>query len=121
MTAALIYCGLTGLVAGFHLCLTFGALWGHFTMGGRWPGKMSIRQRMVSALSILVLALLAWVVAGQAGMVAAPFPAWSIWGVLAYLALAIVMHIVTPSRAERRLWLPVILGMSAAALTVTFA
>lgn len=121
MAAAAIYCVLTAVVAGFHLCLILGAPWGHLTMGGRWPGVLTIRLRMVSGLSILVLTALAWIVAAQGGLVATPFPAWAMRVVLAYLALAIVMHLATPSRAERRLWLPVILAMTLAALGVQFA
>lgn len=119
--AVLVYCGLTGLVAGFHLCLILGAPWGHLTMGGRWPGRLSTGQRLVSALSIAVLTLLALIVAARGGLLAQAFPDWAIWAVLAYLALAIIMHVATPSAAERRLWLPVILGMTAAVLVVEFA
>lgn len=40
-------------------------------------------------------------------------PVWAGWTVAAVLGIGVVLHILTPSRAERRLWLPglpVILG-----------
>ena len=118
--AAVIYCSLTGLVAVFQLCIVMGAPWGHLTMGGRWPGVLPLQGRLLSALSILVLALMALIVAEQGGLVSLSFPQWAIWAVLAYLALAILMHIATPSSAERRLWLPIILAMTTAALATQF-
>jgi hypothetical protein len=115
-TAALILLGLTGLAMLFHLALILGAPWGELTMGGRWDGTLPLQGRVASALSILVLALSARAVAERAELARAVLPAWSIRAVVAFLILAAVMNTVTPSAAERLLWLPQILVQLVCAL-----
>lgn len=116
--AGMIFLVLTGAVILFHLALIFGARLGHLTMGGRWTGALPLAGRVVSGVSILCLAVIGWVVAQRAGLVAQVLPTWTMWPVLAYLALGAFANAITPSAAERALWLPIILVMLAAALRV---
>ena len=104
--AALICVLLMGVVVVFHLSLILGAPFGGVTMGGRWPGVLPVRGRVASAVSIVVLLLLARIVA-VAGALAPPrLPAASLWAVALFLAVAVVLHIITPSGVERAIWLP---------------
>lgn len=116
--AASIYAVLSGMVMLFHLAAIAGAPVGHLTMGGRWPGVLPAEARLFSALSLGVIGATAMVVLAHARVTRRTFPRWTLRAVLAYLAVAIPMHIATPSAAERRLWLPVILVLAASAFWV---
>ena len=106
----MIFAGLSALTVAFHAALILGAPWGHLTMGGRWPGILPIAGRAAAAASALLVGLMGWaVVAG---------PGWAVWTVTGLMTLSVVMHVATPSRAERRLWLPVVSVMALAALVV---
>ena len=118
MKAAWIYVALTVIVCTFHLSLILGAPLGHLTMGGRWSGALPLEGRITSAVSIAILAGLAFVVLARAGLLAWRLPGWAIWVVVVYLAVGVVLHIVTPSAAERALWLPQIAVMLVCAVVV---
>lgn len=102
----------------FHFAAICGAPVGHLTMGGRWPGVLPPAVRLLSALSMVMMLLLSVIVLARAGVIDRAFPVWCNRAVLGYLAVAIVMHVATPSTAERNLWLPVIIGLTASALWV---
>jgi hypothetical protein len=95
-----------------------GAPVGHLTMGGRWPGVLPPAARLLSILSLGATGLAVRVVLARAGVIKRTLPRWTMRAVLAYLALAIPLHIATPSAAERMLWLPVILSLTASAVWV---
>ncbi len=116
--AAWVFAALSAVVMLFHTAAIFGAPVGHLTMGGRWPGVLPPAVRVLSVLSLGVIGLTATAVLARAGVIKRTLPRWSMRAVLAYLALAIPVHIATPSSAERKLWLPVILMLTASALWV---
>ncbi len=117
--AAIVFTLLAATVALFQIGLTAGMPWGHLTLGGRYPGRLPGRIKPVAALSALLLSGFAAVVLVRADLL---LPAWAplsrtlIWVVVAYSAIGTIAHIVTPSRAERRLWLPVVATMLACSL-----
>lgn len=110
--AAWVFVALCGATMAFHLALIAGRPWGHLTMGGRWPGALPAAGRILSALSVVILAVMAFLVLSLVGQTTWTPSPWLTYGALAYLALAILAHLATPSQAERRLWLPMILGMA---------
>ncbi len=116
--AAWVFAALSAVVMLFHTAAILGAPVGHLTMGGRWPGVLPPAARLLSVLSLGVIGLTAMVVLARAGVIRRTLPRWNMRAVLAYLALAIPMHIATPSAAERKLWLPVILVLAASAVWV---
>lgn len=116
--AAWVFAALSAVVMLFHTAAILGAPVGHLTMGGRWPGVLPPAARLLSALSLVIIGLTAIVVLARAGVIRRTLPSWNMRAVLAYLAVAIPMHIATPSAAERKLWLPVIFVMTASALWV---
>lgn len=118
--AAWLFAALSAFIGLFHVAAICGAPVGHLTMGGRWPGVLPPAARLLSALSIGMILLLAFVVLARAGVVGRSMPRWGMRAVLAYLALAIPMHVATPAPGERQLWLPVILALTASALWVEF-
>jgi hypothetical protein len=116
--AAWVYAALTAVLCCFHLAMAAGAPWGHLTMGGQWPGVFEAPQRVIAVVNAMLLAGIAVVVLARAGVLAVRLPRWAIWVVVFYLVLAVFVHIITPSAAERALWLPVILVMLASAVVV---
>ena len=116
--AAWLFAALSVVVGLFHLAAICGAPVGHLTMGGRWSGVLPPSVRLLSALSMGLVLLLAFVVLARAGVIDRSIPRWGMRAVLGYLAVAIPMHVATPSPDERRLWLPVILALTASALLV---
>lgn len=116
--AAWLFAALSLGVALFHVAAICGAPLGHLTLGGQWPGVLPPAARLLSALSMGTILFLAFVVLARAGVVDRSIPRWGMRAVLGYLALAIPMHVATPSPDERRLWLPVIFALIASALWV---
>lgn len=122
--AAGLFVVLALFVVAFQVALILGAPWGHLTLGGRFEGALPRRVRAVPAVSALLLGGFAIVVLARAGLA---LPGWSeaarvaIWVPVAYLVLGSVANAATPSRDERRLWLPVILVMLVCALVVALA
>lgn len=109
------------MTLAFQLALAAGAPWGHLTWAGRFPGRLPNTMRGVALASAILLGLMALIVAARAGIAA---PQWSsasatlIWMVVGYCALGVVANAVTPSRSERRLWLPVAGVMLVSSLVV---
>jgi hypothetical protein len=117
---ALLFAAGAGITLAFHLAMILGAPWGHLTMGGRWEGALPLAARGLSAASAALTILMALVVAAKAGLLNWRFPVWAFRAVLVLMALSVVLHLATPSRAERRLWLPVILAMAAGTIAVAW-
>jgi hypothetical protein len=111
--AAHVFTFLVIIVVAFQIALAAGVPWGHLTWGGRFPGQLPKRMRGVAIFSAVLLAVFAVVVEMRAGVL---FPEWQrlsqilIWVVVAYCALGTVANAITPSRWERIIWLPVVLG-----------
>ena len=122
--AALLFAALTGFVIAFQLALALGAPWGAAAMGGAFPGVYPPPMRIAAVVQALVLALIAAVVLSRAGVT---LPAWRVaarwlvWIVVAFLALGIVLNLITPSGIERLVWVPVASVLFAAALRVALA
>lgn len=113
-----MFAALSAIVMLFHAAAILGAPVGHLTMGGRWPGVLPPAARVLSMLSLGVIGLTAAVVLARAEVIRWTLPRWSLRAVLVYLTLGILMHIATPSSAERKLWLPVIVMLTMSALWV---
>jgi hypothetical protein len=115
---------LTAIVIVFQIALAASVPWGHLTWGGRFPGQLPVPMRGVAIFSAVLLAAFALIVETRAGVL---FPAWQefsrilIWVVAAYCALGVVANAVTPSRWERVIWLPVVLGCLVCSIVVAIS
>lgn len=119
--AAQAYALLTLVVVAFQLALVAGAPWGHLTQGGAHRGPLPAPQRGIALLSAALLLVAAAVVGSRAGLWGARWQrgtAKAVSGVVAYLVLGVVLNAITPSAAERALWLPVTLAMATTAWVV---
>jgi hypothetical protein len=68
-----------------------------------------------------LLCVMAAIVLSRAGVIDSPWiggAPWLIWIVVAFSGVAVALNAITPSAAERRIWLPVALGLLACSLTV---
>ncbi len=107
-TTGLAFAGIMGIIVLFQVALILGAPWGHLTLGGQWQGALPLKIRLIPVVSVTLLLAMNRIVLGASGVRPRWGPRWLIWPVCAYLAVGIAVHIVTPSAAERMLWLPVL-------------
>jgi hypothetical protein len=105
--AAIGYAGLAALPILVQLALSLGAPWGVLTLGGRWPGTLPPALRVVTVLQAALLGAMAAAMLTRAGLIDLPLPGWSYPAALALTVLTLVSNTITPSRPERRLWMPV--------------
>ncbi|WP_409048144.1 hypothetical protein AB2L57_04150 [Microbacterium sp. HA-8] len=108
--AAIALTAILGALALFELALVLGAPLGEFAWGGA-DRVLPRRKRIGSAVSILVYALIGWIILARAGAAPAPIPqpavAIAAWIVTAYFALGILMNALSRSRKERFTMTPV--------------
>lgn len=120
LAAATYAVGVVGVIA-FQVALALGAPWGAYAMGGASPGRFPARLRIAAIVQAGLLALMALIVLSRAGLVLAGWSEvarWMIWPVVALTIVAVVLNAITPSAAERRIWLPVTVVMLASVLVV---
>lgn len=94
----------------FQALLVFGAPWGEYTMGGKYPGKLPKNIRLLVLIQILVLIGFCYIIAEKAGLIAFGtniFGNIGIWFVFAFFILGTLLNWVTPSKKERMIWGPV--------------
>ena len=101
----------------FHLALIFGAPWGNWALVGHSDGALSAGARMAAALSVPVLLLMALAIVSAAGFPLG-WPRWTGWAALAGQGASAGVSLFARSTAERRLWGPLGLVMTAMALVV---
>jgi hypothetical protein len=124
LVAAIIFVVATIGAAGFQCALALGAPWGAYAMGGRFPGRLPAYLRIAAVMQAVMLGVLAVVVMIRAGLA---LPAWAsvasglIWIVVGFSAVSLVLNAMTPSRGERRLWVPVACAMLASSLVVALS
>ncbi|MEP7353773.1 MAG: hypothetical protein ABI824_11120 [Acidobacteriota bacterium] len=111
--------------AGFSACFQFalagGAPWGRLTWGGKFPGRLPARMRIVAAFAAVLLLSFAVIVQVRTGVIATPWQPISrklIWIVVAYGGLGAVANAITPSRWERIVWLPVVIALLVTSLLI---
>jgi len=107
--------------AGFQIALALGVPWGVYAMGGRFPGRFPGPMRLAAVAQALILVFLGGVVLTRAGLAfdaLASAASWLIWVVVAFSAISLVLNSITPSRRERRVWVPVAVAMLGSSLLV---
>jgi hypothetical protein len=112
--AALLFVVVCAGVSGFQLALALGAPWGELTLGGRWSGRLPPAVRLIPLISVATLGVFSAVILARAGYDVPLIQGSSralAWVVVGYCALGCIANAITPSARERRLWLPVGLGM----------
>jgi hypothetical protein len=98
------------IVILFQIALALGAPWGEFAMGGRFPGRLPPRIRLLNVVQIVVLLFFIIVVLAKSQLAFPglyPFSRVAIWFVFGFFILGTLMNIITPSKKERLIWAPV--------------
>ncbi len=119
--AALLFVLAAAGVGIFQVALALGAPWGELTLGGRWPGRLPPRIRLLPVLSLALLGLFSAVILARADLalpLLQPHSDALAWVVVGYCGLGCIANAMTPGKRERRLWLHVVLGMVALSLIV---
>lgn len=122
--AAQVYAGLIAVVVAFQLALAAGAPLGRFAMGGTHPGAFPPSLRVAAVVQAALLAGAALVVLSRAGLLLPawqPASRWLVWAVVALMAVAMVLNLITPSRGERLVWGPVGVVLFGTALWVALS
>ncbi|MGN7200320.1 hypothetical protein [Arthrobacter sp. SAFR-044] len=120
----LAFCTVLGVLAVFQLLLIIGLPFGRFAWGGQNP-VLSARQRVGSAVSIVVYAAFA-LVALERGALISIFPAplvavVAMWVIAAYLLLSVLPNLASKSKYERRVMVPVSLVLAGLAFVVALS
>jgi len=106
----IIFLALCLIVALFQLALAFGAPWGEYTMGGRFPGKLPPKMRTAALIQMIIIFVFAFIVLIKSGLVFSQFYSIgkiAIWFVVAFFVLGSILNLSTPSKGERIIWGPV--------------
>lgn len=104
MVFAYIFIGLTIFITVLQLFLAFGAPWGEFTMGGKFPGKLPIKMRIAALVQIVILMFFATMVISKAGIAFESFfrvAKIGIWFVLAFFIFGSIVNLSSPSKKEK--------------------
>ena len=101
-----------------QLAIAAGAPLGYLTLGGRWPGKLPLFMRPVCILQAALLAGMAATVLTAGGVLDLSWTRSLFWPVMGLTGLTLVSNAASPSRPERRLWVPIILLMLVSAAIV---
>ena len=103
--AAITYAVLTGGVVIFQLALALGVPWGSYAMGGAFPGRFPPVMRAIAIGQAVSLGVLAAVVLTRSGLVLRSWEGtsqWSIWIVVPFCALSVVLNSISPSADRAR-------------------
>ena len=93
-------------------------------MGGRYPGKFPAPMRIAALVQAFILAAFAYLVLVRGKVISSPYYALAepaTWLVVTLMALSFVMHLFTPSKWERILWLPVVTVLLISSLIVALS
>ena len=108
-TAAVAACVLLAALAVFQVLLVLGAPLGRFAWGGQHR-VLPPAQRVGSAISVVVYALIAAVVATRAGMISTDVPETVVevatWVLVGYFVLGIALNLASKSKPERLVMSP---------------
>ena len=119
--AAVVYAIVVTGVITFQVALALGAPWGAYAMGGAFPGRFPPRLRVAAVVQGALLAGTIAVVLARAGIALPELSDatnWLTWAVVAIAFVALILNAISPSAGERRIWVPVTLGMLASSLVV---
>ncbi len=110
MYLTLIILSIIFAVIIFQTFILFGAPWGEYTMGGKYPGVIPKKVRYLTIIQILVLLGFAYIIAEKTDLLGIKtniFGEVGIWFVFAFFVLGTILNWITPSKKERLLWGPV--------------
>ncbi len=118
VVAALVFAAAILSVIAFQVALALGAPWGEYAMGGTISGRFPPALRVVALVQAVLLAVLAVIVLGRAGIGVQALEPWLIWLPVGVSAVAVLLNAASRSSGERRIWVPVSLVLLVSSLVV---
>lgn len=122
--AAVVFAVLAAGVVAFQVALALGAPWGAYAMGGAFPGSFPPRLRIAALVQAAIMGLLGLAVLSRAGLLlpdlAGTLP-WLPWVAAGVSAVAVILNAISRSAPERRIWVPVTVGMLGSSLLAVAA
>lgn len=119
--AAIIFTSIAMIIAAFHLLLAFGWPLGNRVMGGKFSGQWSPKMRLVAVFIVCFWLFFSLVVLAQVGYIIEEFQDISkstSWIIVVFSGIQVVLHVITPSKEERKFWLPITLILLITSLVV---
>lgn len=113
MTAQIAHLYALGCLAGvfFEIAVIAGLPLGPWTQGGRYPGTLPLRARLLAAATVAVLVFQALAILSAAGFPGLGWPRWTGWAALGSTLAEAGFARVSRSRDERAVRGPVALVM----------
>ncbi|WP_372890706.1 hypothetical protein [Rhodosalinus sp.] len=113
MTAQIAHLYALGCLAGvfFEIAVVAGVPLGSWTQGGRYPGALPLRARLLAAATVPVLVFQALAILSAAGFPGLGWPRWTGWAALGLTLAEAGLARVSRSRDERAVRGPVTLVM----------
>lgn len=112
------------LVALFQIALIAGAPMGEYAFGGQNPGKLPVRFRVASVITLGVYVAIIGHMLAQLGILQRLLPAGlntaANWALFGLNLVGLVMNSISRSKKERDMWVPVALLLSVASFFVAF-
>jgi hypothetical protein len=106
----------------FQIGLALGAPMGEYAFGGQNPGRLPMRYRVASAISVLVYLGIAGHYLAQIGvfetLLAPSLNSIANWALVGFNALGLIMNSISRSVKERKMWVPVLLLMLVCSLVI---
>ena len=124
MIWAILFCALLAVLVAFQLALALGAPLGRFAWGGQHDGTLPTRLRIASAVSIalyLAMALVALARVGAISLIPAGVASVTMWVLVGYLGLGVLLNAISRSTAERTVMTPLAAGLALSALGVALS
>ena len=121
--SAYVFTILSIILVLFQFGLTIGMPWGKASMGGKYPGKYPPKMRVVSLINIFVLSIIAVIVLIKADIIFPQLKSFSniaIYFIVGFSVLATILNLITPSKIERKIWLPVAVVLLVTSIIVAF-
>ena len=101
---AYIFIVLMICISIFQIVLILGAPLGELTMGGKYPGKLPIKMRVLSFIQIIVIVLFSFLVISRSGILFESYYNISrvgIWVVVSFFVFGSFVNLFSASKKEK--------------------
>lgn len=119
--AAIIFSFAAAIIIVFHLLLAFGFPLGGRAMGGKYPDQWPDFMRIIAILIVCFWILVSILVMVQAGLLFREYQDYSRvlgWFIVLFCGVQVVLHVISPSKKERQIWLPVTIILLVSSMVV---
>lgn len=121
--SAYIFTILSIILVLFQFGLIIGMPWGKASIRGKYPGKYPPKMRVVSLINIFVLSIIAVIVLIKADIIFPQLKSFSniaIYFIVGFSVLATILNLITPSKIERKIWLPMAVVLLVTSIILAF-